>query len=103
QRQRELLPARQLHKRHDPLLSSTRLVDDLAVGDFRELLEDPVDLGCPDAHPTRLQHGVGAAKKRDAAGVAMDAYIISMPPHMFVGIEGEVGVSIVAAARVVPE
>src|SRR5207245_8628005 len=92
-----------LHKWHDPLIAAPRLADNHAVGDFGELLEDPVDLGRPDAHPAGLQHGVRAAEKCNAAGLAMDADIIAMPPHVFAGIEGEVGVSILAAARVVPE
>src|SRR5439155_26058011 len=103
QLRREQTDLRQLQNWHDTLITTPRLADNHAAGDFGELLEDPVDLSRTDAHPAGLQYGVRAAEKCNAAGLAMDADIIAMPPYVFAGIGGEVGRAVFATVRVVPE
>src|ERR1700737_3294237 len=83
-----------------PLLAELSGVDDEAVGDLVEGLDDPVEVGCAHPYPTAVEGGVGAAVD-DAAPVGQDLDPVTVPPDS--GEHVEVGVAVTLTHWVVPE
>ncbi len=75
-------------------------VDDQAVRDLGQLLDDPVELGGAEPHPAAVEGGVAAAGD-DAAAVRLEDDPVAVTPDP--GVAVEVGVAQPAAVRIAPQ
>ena len=75
-------------------------VDDEAVGDLVEPLDDGVEVARPEAHAAAVERGVGAAAD-DARSVVGERHPVAVAPHARELLE--VGGAVLAAVRVAPE